>query len=78
MGRLKERYKRVSAQNDVLVDRAKSETGQSAAIQFEDDSAAGETGTQQAGEASAKPVLATAVRWKRNDQHARKDRRAGT
>lgn len=51
VGRLKERNKRVSAQFDVSVDRAKSETGQSAAIQPEDASAAGEIGTQPAGTA---------------------------
>lgn len=71
LGRLKERYKRVSRQYELHVEQAQpAPTGQ-----------AGPTGPpdrKAQRPKSSQPRLAEAVRWERNDQHARKDARAGT
>ena len=71
LGRLKERYKRVSRQYELDVEQAQAATtGQ-----------AGPTGPpdrKAQRPKSSQPRLAEAVRWERNDQHARKDARAGT
>ena len=71
LGRLKERYKRVSRQYELHVEQAPAApTGQ-----------AGPTGPparKAQRPKSSQPRLAEAVRWERNDQHARKDARAGT
>ena len=67
LGRLKERYKRVSGQYELRVQRAQAASDESA-------DAAGQEPRKQ----SSQPPLAAAVRWQRNDQHARKDARAGT
>ena len=63
LGRLKERYRRVSGQYDLVVEPAKTATS---------------TGRKTPRKPSKRPRLAGAVRWQRNDQHARKDARAGT
>lgn len=70
LGRLKERYKRVSGQYELRVERAPAASDESA-------DAAGAAG-QGPRKQSSQPPLAAAVRWQRNDQHARKDARAGT
>ena len=64
LGRLKERYKRVAGQYDLEVERAAAASD-----------AAAPAGRKRK---RAKPILARAVRWQRNRQHARKDARAGT
>lgn len=63
LGRLKERYQRVSGQYELVVEPAKR---------------AASTGRKTPRKPSQQPTLAGAVRWQRNDQHARKDARAGT
>ena len=93
VGRLKERYKRVGAQYDIHVEKAAVETGTPTAERSGNQSGDAPGTAEQtaipAGQASvksrqrqqqppAKPVLAAAVLWERNDQHARKDARAGT
>ena len=68
LGRLKERYRRVSSQYALRVEKAAADPG-------------GKAGTQRRAsrrKRAAKPVLAAAVHWERNDQDARKDARAGT
>ncbi len=74
LGRLKERYKRVSGQYELRVERAQP------ARDTSDESAggAGAAGRKRQRKQSSQPPLAAAVRWQRNDQHARKDARAGT
>ena len=67
LGRLKERYKRVSGQYELRVQRAQAASDESA-------DAAGAAG-QEPRKQSSQPPLAAAVRWQRNDQHARKDAR---
>ncbi len=71
LGRLKERYKRVSGQYELRVERAPATSDEPA-------EAAGAEGRQQPRKKSSQPPLAAALRWQRNDQHARKDARAGT
>lgn len=61
LGRLKERYKRVSAQYTLRVDKAAP--------------AAAAKGRR--AKPRKQPLLASAVHWERNAQHARKDARAG-
>ena len=71
LGRLKERYKRVSGQYELRVQRAPASSDEPV-------EAAGAEGRQQPRKKSSQPPLAAAVRWQRNDQHARKDAGAGT
>ena len=71
LGRLKERYKRVSRQYELHVEQAQpAPTGQAGPP--------GPPGRKAQRPKSGQPRLAEAVRWERNDQHARKDARAGT
>ena len=91
LGRLKERYKRVSGQYAIRVEKAAAATGPPDPAGAESapgnaPGAADGSGTAAAGKghgARAKkpgkqPVLAAAVLWERNGQHASKDARAGT
>lgn len=71
LGRLKERYKRVAGQYELRVERAQAARDTS-------DESAGAAGRKGQRKQSRQPPLAAAVRWQRNDQHARKDARAGT
>ena len=64
LGRLKERYKRVAGQYELQVERAPAASGPASAAKRKPK--------------RRQPVLARAVRWQRNSQHARKDARAGT
>ena len=88
LGRLKERYKRVAGQYAIRVEQAAAATGRPPAARSGNASGNASGATDKRGTAAsqasaasrqpAKPVLATAVLWERNDQHARKDARAGT
>ena len=75
LGRLKERYKRVSGQYDLRVEKAAPAPPPAARS---GDGPGAEEANGTAGRRKRQPVLAAAVRWERNDQHARKDARAGT
>ena len=75
LGRLKERYKRVSGQYDLRVEQAAPAPPPAARS---GDGPGAEEANGTAVRRKRQPVLAAAVRWERNDQHARKDARAGT
>ncbi len=70
LGRLKERYRRVAGQYTLTVERAGPDTVASAR---------GKSTTKgQGGGGAHQPERSTAVRFERNEQHARKDARTGT
>ncbi len=79
LGRLKERYKRVSGQYEIRIEQAAaaSESPDPAGAGSGSGNAAG-TGTSPQKQQGSKPILASAVRWEHHGQHARKDARAGT
>ena len=66
-----ERCKRVSGQYDLHVEKAPS-------AKPAGDTAEGQTRSRRQRKPSRQPDRAAAVHWERNDQHARKDARAGT
>ena len=83
LGRLKERYKRVSGQYDLRVEKAAPAAARSGSVSGDgpgaEEAAAGPArAARRKRQPSQRPVLAAAVLWERNDQHARQDARAGT
>ncbi len=75
LGRLKERYRRVAGQYTLTVERAGPDTVASATGQS---TPKGQGGGGARKPRRREPERATAVRFERNEQHARKDARAGT
>ena len=88
LGRLKERYRRVSGQYTLRVEkatdaadpaRAESATRNAAGTAHGSGTGtAGKGGGRRTSKPGQQPVLAAAVEWERNRQHASKDARAGT
>ena len=78
LGRLKERYKRVSGQYDLRVEKAAPAAASSGSVSGDGPGAEAAPAARRQRQPSQRPVLAAAVLWERNDQHARKDARAGT
>ncbi len=79
LGRLKERYRRVSGQYTLRIEKATSDAADPARAESATGTGtAGKGGGRRTSKPGQQPVLAAAVLWERNRQHASKDARAGT